>query len=108
MDSTQIGLLIALFVLVFLSGGFSATETAYTGFSTVRMRRMALKKRSARVALNLSEDYNKILTTLLIGNNIVNIAAATLSTLLFTSFFGGELGPMLSTIILTVVVVNFG
>ena len=108
MDSTQIGLLIALFVLVFLSGGFSATETAYTGFSTVRMRRMALKKRSARVALNLSEDYNKILTTLLIGNNIVNIAAATLSTLLFTSFFGGELGPMLSTIILTVVVVIFG
>lgn len=108
MDSTQIGLLIAILVLVVLSGGFSATETAYTGFSTVRMRRMALKKRSARTALKLSEDYNKVLTTLLIGNNIVNIAAATLSTLLFTSFLGGELGPTISTIVLTVVVVIFG
>jgi CBS domain containing-hemolysin-like protein len=107
MDGAHIGILIALIICIVLSGFFSATETAYTSFSTVRMRGYAQKKRSARVALKLSEDYNKVLTTLLIGNNIVNIAAATLSTVLFTAFFGGELGPTLSTVILTVVIVIF-
>ena len=108
MDGSDIGLLVALIVLVFLSGCFSATETAYTSFSTVRMRRFAQKNRAAKAALKLSEDYNKVLTTLLIGNNIVNIAAATIATVLFTNLMGAELGPTLSTIILTVVVLIFG
>ncbi len=107
MDGTDIGLLVSVLVLVFLSAFFSATETAYTGFSTVRMRRMAAKKRSARVALSLSEDYNKILTTLLIGNNVVNIAAATISTILFTGWLGGDTGPTISTVVLTVVILVF-
>lgn len=107
MDSTTIGLLISLFVLIVLSGCFSATETAYTSFSTVRMRSLAQKKRSARCALELSEDYNKVLTSLLIGNNIVNIAAATISTVIFTKLLGGELGPTISTVALTVVLVIF-
>lgn len=104
----DVGLWIALIVLILLSGFFSATETAYTSFSTVRMRRMSAKKRSARVALKLSEDYNKVLTTLLIGNNIVNIAGATISTILFTKLLGGEAGPAVSTAVLTAVVVVFG
>ncbi len=109
MDGGDIGLLIALIVLVALSSFFSATETAYTSFSTVRMRRMAQKKRSARVVLRLGEDYNKVLTTLLIGNNIVNIAAATISTILFGRWISDpELAPTLSTIVLTVVILIFG
>ncbi len=107
MDGGSIGLLIALVVLVFLSGCFSATETAYTSFSTVRMRRIAQKKRSARLALKLSEDYNRILTTLLIGNNIVNLSAASISTVFFTIFFAGY-GPTISTVVLTAVVLVFG
>lgn len=107
MDSTIIGLLIALVVLVVLSGFFSATETAYTSFSTVRMRRYAQKKATARLVLKMSEDYNKVLTTLLIGNNIVNIAAASISTVIFTHFWG-ELGPTLSTVVLTVAILIFG
>ncbi len=108
MDSSDIGLLVALVILVVLSGFFSATETAYTSFSTVRMRRYAQKRRSARLALKLSEDYNKVLTTLLIGNNIVNIAAATIATVLFTHWMGAETGPTVSTVVLTVVVLIFG
>ncbi|MBR7186144.1 MAG: HlyC/CorC family transporter [Clostridia bacterium] len=108
MDSGDIGLLVALLVLVVLSGCFSATETAYTSFSTVRMRRYAVKRKSAKLALELSEDYNKVLTTLLIGNNIVNIAGATIATLLFTNLIGRELGPTVSTIALTVVILIFG
>ena len=108
MDSSDIGLLVALIVLVILSACFSATETAYTSFSTVRMRRFAQKRKSAKLALRLSEDYNKVLTTLLIGNNIVNIAAATIATVLFTNFLGGETGPTVSTVVLTVIVLIFG
>ncbi len=107
-QGAMIGLWIALLVLIVLSGLFSATETAYTSFSTVRMRRYAQKKRSARLALKLSEDYNKVLTTLLIGNNIVNISAASIATVLFTQIWGEDLGPTLSTVILTVVVLIFG
>ena len=107
MDSTTIGLLIALLVLVCVSGFFSATETAYTSFSTVRMRRYANKKRSARLALKLSENYNNVLTTLLIGNNIVNISAASISTVMFTRLVG-DFGATLSTIVLTVVILIFG
>ncbi len=107
MDSTTIGLLIALVVLIVMSGFFSATETAYTSFSTVRMRALAEKKRTARIALKMSEDYNKVLTTLLIGNNIVNIAAATISTVIFVNLLGGELGPTISTVALTIVLVIF-
>ncbi len=108
MDGSDIWLLVSLIVLVVLSGCFSATETAYTSFSTVRMRRYAIKKPTARLALKMSEDYNKVLTTLLIGNNIVNIAAATIATVLFTRLIGQDLGPTVSTIALTVAVLIFG
>ena len=104
----DIGLVIALLVLIVLSAFFSATETAYTSFSGVRMRRYAQKRKSARVALKLSEDFNKVLTTLLIGNNIVNIAAATISTILFSHWIAGEWGPTVSTVVLTVAVLIFG
>ena len=105
---TMIALLVALVVLVTLSAFFSATETAYTGFSAVRMRRFSKAKRTARVALKLSEDYNKILTTLLIGNNIVNITASTIGTVLFVALLGEGLGPTISTVVITVVVLIFG
>lgn len=106
MDSTHIGLLIALLVLVAFSAFFSATETAYTSFSAVRMRRYAQKKKSARLALKMSENYNHVLTTLLIGNNIVNITASSISTVLFTSLMGSA-GVTVSTVVLTVVILIF-
>ncbi len=108
MDSTHIGLLVALLVLIVLSGFFSATETAYTSFSTLRMRRYAVKKRSARLVLKMSENYNKVLTTLLIGNNVVNIAATTIATVLCIHLWGEDLGSTLSTVLLTVVILIFG
>ena len=104
----NLGLVIALAVLVVFSGFFSATETAYTSFSAVRMRRFAATKRTARLALRLSENYNRVLTTLLIGNNIVNITASTLGTLLFVSMLGEGVGATVSTAVITVVVLIFG
>lgn len=99
---------IVLVICIILSGLFSATETAYTSYSEVRMKRFAQKKRSARLALKLGEDFNKVLTTLLIGNNIVNILAASIATVLFTAMLGEELGPTISTVVLTVIVLIFG
>ena len=104
----NIGLLIALVVLLVFSAFFSATETAYTSFSAVRMRRYAQKKRTARLALRLSGNYNRILTTLLIGNNIVNLTASTLGTLLFVSLLGESVGAVVSTAVITVAVLIFG
>ena len=108
MSPETIAMLIALVILVALSGFFSATETAYTGFSEMRMRRFAKKRRTARIALKLSENFNRVLTTLLIGNNIVNITASTIATLLFVGWYGEDLGAVLSTVIVTVVVLIFG
>ena len=62
----------------------------------------------AQTVLYLSEDYDRLLSTILIGNNIVNIASTTLSTILFTQLFGGAKGPTLSTVVMTVLVLIFG
>lgn len=102
-----IGLTIALIILVLSSGFFSATETAFTCFSQIRMKQLARTKRAARLALKLSEDYNRLLSTLLIGNNIINILATTLATILFVGLFP-DYGAMLSTLVMTVAVLVFG
>ena len=106
-QGSAIALIIVLGILLAFSAFFSATETAYTSFSQARMKRLAQKKKSAKRVLKLSKNYNKVLSTLLIGNNIVNIAAASLATLVFTFYFG-DLGVTLSTIIMTIAVLVFG
>lgn len=106
-DGSAAGLIIALAILLLLSAFFSATETAYTSFSQARMKRLATEKKSAARVLKLSEDYSSVLSTLLIGNNIVNISAASLATLVFTYFFGDK-GVTLSTVIMTILVLIFG
>ena len=74
MDSTSIGMTVALVILVAMSAYFSATETAFTSLNRIRLKSRADNgdQRAAR-ALALAEDYDKLLSTILIGNNIVNI-----------------------------------
>ena len=72
------------------------------------MRRFAKRKRTARMALRLSADYNRILTTLLVADNIVNIASATIGTLIFTSLLGEDVGSVVSTVTVTIVLLIFG
>lgn len=104
----DVPLCIAFIILVFLSGFFSLSETAYTSCSNVRLERLARKSRSAKNAVYLEQRYDNLLSTILIGNNIVNIAASTIFTLLAISWFGADNGPTLSTVITTVVVLIFG
>ena len=107
--------IIIIVVCVFLSAYFSATETAFSTFNRIRVKNMAEKgNKKAALALKLSDNYDSLISAILIGNNIVNIRASAMSTLLFTKFIfagvdnGEELGATVSTAVLTVAILIFG
>ncbi len=103
--STQILIMI---ILVCLSGFFSATETAFSSLNRTRLRSLAENgNRKAQSALRLAENYDDLLSTILIGNNIVNIGLASIATIFFVNLVGGS-GASLSTAVTTVVVLIFG
>ena len=96
-------------VLLGLSAFFSATETAYSTFNRPRMKKLAQDgNRRAQHVLNAAEKYDKMLTTVLIGNNIVNLSMSSLGTLLFIKLVGGDAGAAVSTAVITVMVLIFG
>ena len=94
-------------ILVLLSAYFSATETAFASMSKPRMKVLAEINKKAALALKLSDNYDKLISTILIGNNIVNIALSSLGTILFI-FLIGDIGATVSTAVITVVVLIFG
>ena len=102
---------IILVALLILSAFFSATETAFTSLNRTRLKLLADDgKKSAKKALKHADNYDRLLYTILIGNNIVNLTLATISTLLFSSIITNSesLSATLSTIISTVAVLIFG
>ena len=108
MDSASIGMIVDLVILVAFSAYFSATETAFTSLNRIRLKTKADNgNHAAARALAISEEYDKMLTTILIGNNIVNITATTVATVLCTKWFR-EYGPTVSTVALTVIILIFG
>lgn len=109
MTSDTIGKLFLIAFFLLCSAYFSATETAFSSLSRTRLRLMADRgNRRAELVLSLSERYDDLLSTLLVGNNIVNIAIASLGTILFVRRFGEDLGSSLSTAAVTVAVLFFG
>lgn len=101
-------LIVVLILLVAMSAYFSATETAFSSLNRIRLKNMADSgNRRAALALSLGDDYDKLLSTILIGNNIVNITSASLATVVFGSFLG-DAGVSVSTVVMTVVVLIFG
>ena len=104
--ATQILVMVAL---VILSAFFSATETAFSSLNRTRLKSLAENgNKKAERALRLAENYDDLLSTILIGNNIVNIALASIATVFFVNLVGGSTGPTLSTVVVTVVVLIFG
>ncbi len=100
--------IIIMAVCLMLSAYFSATETAFSSANTTRLRTLAEKGSSnAALALKLLEQYDRLLSTILIGNNIVNIATASIGTVLFVKHYG-DAGATISTVVVTVVVLIFG
>lgn len=109
MEDGSIPLLVAMVILVILSGFFSASETAYSSLNQIRLKSRADSgDQKAAQILALSERYDSLLSTILIGNNIVNIALASIGTVFFTGLLGGASGPTVSTAVITVTVLIFG
>ncbi len=109
MDSHSTTLILVLIVLILLSAYFSATETAFSSLNRIRLKNLAAEgNKRAKLAYSLSENYDELLSTILVGNNLVNIASTAIATVLFTSALGDAAGPTVSTIVMTVVVLIFG
>ncbi len=105
-------LLIAIIVLVLLSGFFSGTETAFSCANKIKLKTLVTQgKKNAKAVYNFADEkYDKLVTAILIGNNIVNLTASALGTVLFTQILVNrpDLAPTVSTVVLTAVVLLFG
>ena len=107
MDSLTIVYALIIVVLVICSAFFSLTETAFTGANRVRLKKMANDgDAKAAKALGMLEDYDKFLTTNLIGVNVVNIASSTVATVMFVALFG-DLGSIVNIVVMTLVSLTF-
>ena len=99
---------VIMLLCVILSAYFSATETAFSSLNKTRLKALMEKgNKRAKLAYQLSEQYDKMISTILVGNNIVNIALASIGTLLFVELYG-DIGATISTAVVTVVVLIFG
>ena len=100
--------IISIVLLVLLSSFFSATETAFTSLSRVKIKNMANDDvQNADLVLTLTEKYDQLLSTILIGNNIANIATTSIATVMFIKLYG-NIGASVATVVITVVVLIFG
>ncbi len=106
---TYLPMLLAMLLCIIGSAYFSATETAFSSLNKTRLKAMAEKgNRKAALSLRLGEQYDKLISTILIGNNLVNIASASIGTVLFVDLLGSSIGPTVSTVVITIVVLIFG
>lgn len=108
MDSSSLASILAIIILVFLSAFFSASETAFSSINKIRIKHMADNgSKRAQLAHRLTLNYDKLLSTILVGNNLVNIATTSIMTVLFVRLFASN-GATLATFVTTVIVLIFG
>ena len=110
MSTASIIYIVIILFCILMSGYFSATETAFSSLNRTRIRTLVEKgNKKAKRANKLADNYDSLISTILIGNNIVNILAASLGTMLFVDLLKDEnLGATVSTAVITVVVLIFG
>lgn len=107
-DGSHLGSILAMAVCLLMSAYFSATETAFSSLNRTRIKVLAdNSNRKASLVLSLSNNYDRLISTILIGNNIVNIAVASIGTLLFVEIYG-DIGATVSSVVVTVAVLIFG
>lgn len=98
----------AIIVLIAFSALFSSMETAISSVNKIRLKHDAANgKKSAKRTLKLAENFDKTITSILVGNNVVNILISSLGTVLFTNLMGAS-GVAVSTAVMTVLVLTFG
>ncbi|MDL2233341.1 hemolysin family protein [Ruminococcaceae bacterium OttesenSCG-928-L11] len=108
MDSPGPLYYLVIVVCLVLSALFSSSETAISTVNRLHLKRSAEKgSRKAKTALSVIDQFDKALYTILVGNNIVNIASSAVATVIFTSLLGAS-GPAVATVVMTVLVLTFG
>ncbi len=116
MDGDSIGLIIVMVILLALSAFFSATETAFSTFNRIRMKGMAQSgNKRAALVMKYDDNYEKMLNSVLIGNNIINISLSSIATVFFVDIFSKmdpesaqSIGATVSTVVITIAVLIFG
>jgi len=110
MDEITIVLIAILALMIGSSAFFSLSETSFTSMNRIRMKNYAKEgNKKAEKAIRISENYDRLLTTILVGNTFVNIAAATISALLFAVFIlDANVSAAVSTLVLTLILLTFG
>lgn len=102
-------LIVLIGILIIFSAFFSSCEIAYSSVSKIRLKKEAEEgNKKASAAVKIIENYSTALSTILVGNNLVNIFIQSLGTLVFIHYFGDELGQIYSIVILTLIVLVFG
>lgn len=102
-------LLVIIILCIIGSAYFSATETAFNTFNRIRMKNLAEKDdKGANLVLKLTDNYDTLISTILIGNNIVNILGSSLATVYFAKIITGDLSVTVSTVVMTLLVLTFG
>lgn len=100
--------ILVMATLILMSAYFSATETAFTSINKTRLRTMAEKgNKKADLVLKLSEKYDGLISTILIGNNIVNISVSSVATVFFVRY-NEVYGALIATVVITLLVLIFG
>ncbi|MDR1099781.1 MAG: hemolysin family protein [Treponema sp.] len=108
MDPNTLGLIAVLIILLCFSAFFSSSETSFSSLSRIKLKNLAARNnKRAKLAMKLLDKYDNILSTVLIGNNVVNISASALATALFVGFFGSA-GVSIATLVMTILVLVFG
>lgn len=109
MDSHSTGLIVTIVVMIILSAYFSATETAFSSLNRIRIKNLAESgNRRAKLTYRLAENYDELISSVLVGNNIVNITASSVATVLFIQMLGDSTGPTASTVAMTIIILIFG
>lgn len=102
-------IMVLLILLLFLSAFFSSAETAFSSVNKIRLKNYVDENRKgSKNALMITEQFDKSLSTILVGNNVVNIGAATISAKLATDIFGAGTGMIINTVVMTTLVLIFG
>jgi putative hemolysin len=103
-----VGTIIFLVIVLYLSAFYSGAETVYSSVNKIRLRYYVNKnKKGSKKALYIAENFEDTITTILVGNNITNVAATSVAATLATQLFGTGIGLALSTVVMTIIILVF-
>ena len=109
MEPKTLVILIIIGILILLSAFFSSCEVAYSSVNKIKLKKKVNEgSKKATKAMDIVNNFSDVLSTILVGNNLVNILASSLATVIAVEKFGEDKGSLIATIVLTIIVLIFG